>query len=97
MINETIFENRFMHANELLRMGANIKIEGNTAIVNGLNNLTGTKVKATDLRAGAALILAGLIADGETEISEVHHIKRGYADIVEKLQSVGANIIYNEE
>lgn len=97
VINETIFENRFMHANELLRMGANIKIEGNTAIVNGLNNLTGTKVKATDLRAGAALILAGLIADGETEISEVHHIKRGYADIVEKLQSVGANIIYNEE
>lgn len=93
VINETIFENRFMHANELLRMGANIKIEGNTAIVNGLNNLTGTKVKATDLRAGAALILAGLIADGETEISEVHHIKRGYADIVEKLQSVGANII----
>ncbi len=94
VINETIFENRFMHANELLRMGANIKIEGNTAIVNGLNNLTGTKVKATDLRAGAALILAGLIADGETEISEVHHIKRGYADIVEKLQSVGANITY---
>lgn len=94
VINETIFENRFMHANELLRMGANIKIEGNTAIVNGLNNLTGTKVKATDLRAGAALILAGLIADGETEITEVHHIKRGYADIVEKLQSVGANITY---
>lgn len=95
VINETVFENRFMHANELLRMGANIKIEGNTAIVNGLNCLTGTKVKATDLRAGAALILAGLVADGETEISEIHHIKRGYADIVEKLQSVGANIFYN--
>lgn len=95
VINETIFENRFMHANELLRMGANIKIEGNTAIVNGLNSLTGTKVKATDLRAGAALILAGLVADGETEISEIHHIKRGYADIVEKLQAVGANIAYS--
>lgn len=94
VINETIFENRFMHANEFLRMGANIKIEGNTAIVNGLNSLTGTKVKATDLRAGAALILAGLVADGETEISEIHHIKRGYADIVEKLQAVGANIAY---
>lgn len=95
VINETIFENRFMHANEFLRMGANIKIEGNTAIVNGLNSLTGTKVKATDLRAGAALILAGLVADGETEISEIHHIKRGYADIVEKLQSVGADISYS--
>ncbi len=94
VINETIFENRFMHANEFLRMGANIKIEGNTAIVNGLSSLTGTKVKATDLRAGAALILAGLVADGETEISEIHHIKRGYADIVEKLQTVGANIFY---
>lgn len=95
VINETIFENRFMHANEFLRMGANIKIEGNTAIVNGLDSLTGTKVKATDLRAGAALILAGLVADGETEISEIHHIKRGYADIVEKLQSVGADISYS--
>jgi UDP-N-acetylglucosamine 1-carboxyvinyltransferase len=95
VINETIFENRFMHVNELLRMGANIKIEGNIAIVNGLNSLTGAKVKATDLRAGAALILAGLVADGETEISDIHHIKRGYADIVEKLQTVGANISYN--
>lgn len=95
IINETIFENRFMHANELLRMGANIKIEGNTAVVNGLNGLTGAKVRATDLRAGAALVLAGLVADGETEISEIHHIKRGYADIVEKLQAVGANIAYS--
>ena len=96
VINETIFENRYMHANEFLRMGANIKIEGKTAVINGFNSLTGAKVKATDLRAGAALILAGLIADGETEISEVYHIKRGYADIVEKLQSVGANITYNK-
>lgn len=95
VINETIFENRYMHANEFLRMGANIKIDGKTAVINGLNSLMGAKVKATDLRAGAALILAGLIADGETEISEVYHIKRGYADIVEKLQSVGANISYN--
>ncbi len=95
IINETIFENRFMHANEFLRMGANIKIEGNTAVVNGLNGLTGAKVRATDLRAGAALVLAGLVAEGETEISEVHHIKRGYADIVEKLQTVGADISYS--
>lgn len=97
VINETIFENRFMHANELIRMGANINVEGNNAIVIGPNSLTGAKVKATDLRAGAALILAGLIAEGETEISRVYHIKRGYADIVEKLQALGVEIYYKNE
>lgn len=97
IINETIFENRFMHANELIRMGANIKTEGNTAILKGIKSLCGAKVKATDLRGGAALILAGLAAEGETEITEVYHIKRGYANIVKKLQNVGANIKFVEE
>ena len=96
VINETIFENRFMHANELARMGVNVKTEGNTAILKGKSNLSGAKVKATDLRGGAALILAGLAAEGETVITEVYHIKRGYADIVEKLQKVGAKIRYEE-
>jgi UDP-N-acetylglucosamine 1-carboxyvinyltransferase len=92
IIHETIFENRFMHATELSRMGADIRIEGSSAIVKGKSKLSGAKVKATDLRAGAALIIAGLLADGETEITEVYHIKRGYANIIEKLQNIGANI-----
>ncbi|WP_313164892.1 UDP-N-acetylglucosamine 1-carboxyvinyltransferase [Sedimentibacter sp.] len=92
IIHETIFENRFMHASELSRMGANVKIEGSSAILKGSSKLSGAKVKATDLRAGAALIIEGLIADGETEITEVYHIKRGYANIIEKLQNIGANI-----
>jgi len=96
IINETIFENRFMHANELMRMGVNVKIEGNSAVLKGNSLLSGAKVKATDLRAGAALILAGLVAEGETEITEVHHIKRGYAHIIEKLQQVGANIRFEQ-
>ena len=94
IINETIFENRFMHANELMRMGVNVKIEGSSAVLKGKSELSGAKVKATDLRAGAALILAGLIAEGETEITEIYHIKRGYSNIVEKLQKVGANITF---
>jgi len=92
IIHETIFENRFMHASELSRMGANVKIEGSSAILKGSSKLSGAKVKATDLRAGAALIIEGLTADGETEITEVYHIKRGYANIIEKLQNIGANI-----
>jgi UDP-N-acetylglucosamine 1-carboxyvinyltransferase len=96
IINETIFENRFMHANELMRMGVDVKIEGNSAVLKGKNNLSGAKVKATDLRAGAALILAGLVSEGETEITDIHHIKRGYANIVEKLQKIGANIKYEQ-
>jgi UDP-N-acetylglucosamine 1-carboxyvinyltransferase len=94
IIHETIFENRFMHANELSRMGVDVKIEGSSAILKGRSKLSGAKVKATDLRAGAALIIAGLIADGETEITEVFHIKRGYANIIEKLRNIGANIRY---
>lgn len=96
IIHETIFENRFMHASELSRMGANVKIEGSSAILKGSSKLSGAKVKATDLRAGAALIIEGLIADGETEITEVYHIKRGYANIIKKLQGIGADI-YCEE
>lgn len=92
MVIETIFENRFMHVCELKRMGANIKIEGRSAIVEGCGKLTGAQVKATDLRAGAALILAGLVAEGTTEITDIDHIDRGYIRVDEKLRSLGANI-----
>jgi len=92
VITETIFENRFMHVAELNRMGADIKIEGRTAIINGVPILTGTQVRASDLRAGAALILAGLIAEGTTEIQDIYHIERGYDNIEEKLRKVGARI-----
>jgi UDP-N-acetylglucosamine 1-carboxyvinyltransferase len=92
MIIETIFENRFMHVCELKRMGANIKIEGRSAIIEGCRKLTGAQVKATDLRAGAALILAGLNAEGITEITDIEHIDRGYCKIDEKLRALGANI-----
>jgi len=92
MVVETVFENRFMYVGELNRMGANIKIDGRSAIIEGGNKLMGAKVKATDLRAGAALVLAGLAADGITEISDVEHIDRGYVKIDEKLKSLGANI-----
>lgn len=92
VVSETIFENRFMHVSELTRMGANIKIEGSRAIIQGVDKLEGAIVKATDLRAGAALILAGLIADGKTEILDVYHIDRGFVNIERKLQAVGANI-----
>ncbi|HHZ13296.1 MAG TPA: UDP-N-acetylglucosamine 1-carboxyvinyltransferase, partial [Clostridiales bacterium] len=92
IITETVFENRFMHVNELKRLGANIKIEGRSAIVEGVTKLTGTKVRATDLRAGAALVLAGLVAKGETEISNIYHIDRGYYRIEEKFAKLGATI-----
>ncbi|NLB33844.1 MAG: UDP-N-acetylglucosamine 1-carboxyvinyltransferase, partial [Tissierellia bacterium] len=96
IINETIFENRFMHVNEMTRMGLNVKVEGSSAILMGNSHLSGAKVKATDLRAGAALIIAGLLAEGETEITEVYHIKRGYSNIVKKLQNLGADIRYEK-
>ncbi|HAA25369.1 MAG TPA: UDP-N-acetylglucosamine 1-carboxyvinyltransferase [Ruminiclostridium sp.] len=92
MIVETIFENRFMHISELKRMGARIKIDGRTAIIEGQVPLMGAQVKATDLRAGAALILAGLCAEGKTEISNIHHIDRGYERMEEKLKALGAKI-----
>ena len=92
MVIETVFENRFMHVSELKRMGACIKVEGRSAIIEGCGKLTGAEVKATDLRAGAALLIAGLYADGVTEITDVHHIDRGYEGIEDKLNALGAKI-----
>jgi UDP-N-acetylglucosamine 1-carboxyvinyltransferase len=92
IIIENIFENRFMVADELKRMGANIKVEGRMAVVEGVPSLQGTQVKATDLRAGAALIVAGLMAHGETEITNAYYIDRGYHDLENKLLSLGAKI-----
>jgi len=92
IVTETVFENRFMHVDELKHMSADIKVEGRTAIVTGGARLTGAKVCATDLRAGAALILAALAAEGESEITGAHHIDRGYMNIAEKLQALGADI-----
>ncbi len=97
IITETIFENRFMHASELARMGANIKVTGRSAVVEGKKALTGAKVKATDLRAGAALVIAGLAARGDTEISDIYHIDRGYMDMADKLRQLGAEIYREEE
>lgn len=92
VITETIFENRFMHAQELKRMGANIKIDGRTAVIEGVEKLTGCEVKASDLRAGAALILAGLAAEGPTEVLDIYHIDRGYVNIEDKFKALGADI-----
>src|SRR6266704_164061 len=92
VIAETIFENRYLHASEMIRMGANISIEGHTATVRGPAALSGSVVQASDLRASAGLVLAGLVASGETLIERVYHIDRGYEGIVEKLQGVGADI-----
>ncbi|NMS91031.1 UDP-N-acetylglucosamine 1-carboxyvinyltransferase [Clostridioides difficile] len=89
---ETVFENRFMHVAEFNRMGANIKIDGRSAVVNGVDELHGAAVNATDLRAGAALILCGLIAEGETQIGEIYHIQRGYVDIDKKITALGGRI-----
>ncbi len=92
LISETIFENRFMHTQELARMGANIRVEGRQAIVAGVTELTGAQVIASDLRASASLVLAGLVARGETAVDRVYHIDRGYERIEEKLARVGARI-----
>ena len=91
-ITETVFENRFMHVQEMQRMGAKIQLEGNTAISTGVDQLTGAPVMATDLRASASLVLAGLVADGETLVDRIYHIDRGYECIEEKLAQLGANI-----
>jgi UDP-N-acetylglucosamine 1-carboxyvinyltransferase len=92
VITETIFENRYLHASEMVRMGANISVDGRRAVVRGPAQLSGTTVQASDLRASAGLVLAGLVASGETIIDRVYHIDRGYEGIVEKLQGVGAAI-----
>lgn len=91
-VTETVFENRFMNVPELIRMGADIEINGETAIVNGVSKLYGSEVVATDLRAGAALIISGLIAKGTTKVRNIYHVDRGYVDIVGKLSKLGANI-----
>ena len=90
VVTENVFENRFMFASEIQRMGANITIEGHHAIVRGVPAYSGAEVQASDLRAGAALVIAGLVADGTTVVSNIHHIDRGYEKFVEKLQSLGA-------
>ncbi len=92
VVTETIFENRFMQVGELKRMGADIKIESRSAIIEGVGQLSGTKVKAPDLRAGASLVLSALVAKGETEISDIYHIDRGYNGLDEKLRRLGAKI-----
>ena len=93
IVTETVFENRFMHVEEFKRMGAKIRIEGRSAFIEGVQHLAGGRVNATDLRAGAALVLAGLVAEGRTEIGSLHHIDRGYDDLVAKLQRLGADIV----
>jgi UDP-N-acetylglucosamine 1-carboxyvinyltransferase len=97
VITETIFENRFMHVAELKRMGAEIKINGNSAIVKGIDQLKGARVMATDLRASASLVVAGLAAHGVTEISRIYHLERGYEDMVGKLQALGARVRKEKE
>ena len=92
VITETIFENRFMHAQELIRMGADIRLEGNRAIIKGVGGLSGAPVMATDLRASVSLVLAGLVAEGRTEISRVYHLDRGYEHIERKLSALGTDI-----
>ena len=92
VITEKIFPDRFMHVSELNRMGADIHLEGHSAIVSGIEELSGAPVMASDLRASAALVLAGLVAEGETRVSRVYHLDRGYEKLVEKLQGVGARI-----
>ena len=92
VITETVFENRFMHVSELARMGASIKIDGRAAMIEGQPSLSGAQVRCTDLRAGAALVLAGLVASGETVVSDVYHVDRGYERLEEKLARAGADI-----
>jgi UDP-N-acetylglucosamine 1-carboxyvinyltransferase len=93
IITETIFENRFMHALELQRLGADIRVEGNTAVVNGVERLQGAKVMATDLRASAGLVIAGLVAEGETVVDRIYHLDRGYEALETKLSALGARVV----
>ena len=92
VLTETVFENRFMHVEEFRRMNAKMKIEGRSVIVEGLHTLQGAQVQSTDLRAAAALILAGLCAEGITEVTQLHHLDRGYVDFAGKLQKLGADV-----
>ncbi len=92
MVTETIFENRFMHVNELVRLGARIHIDGNVSMVEGVEKLSGATVMATDLRASASLVIAGLVAEGETRVDRIYHLDRGYDRMEAKLQAIGAHI-----
>ena len=92
MVTETIFENRFMHVPELLRMGADITVHGSSALVRGVKKLKGADVMATDLRASVSLVLAGLVAEGATSVHRIYHLERGYENIVGKLKAVGAKL-----
>jgi UDP-N-acetylglucosamine 1-carboxyvinyltransferase len=91
-VTETIFENRFMHVNELVRLGANIQIDGKVSVVQGVARLSGATVMATDLRASASLVIAGLVAEGETIVDRIYHLDRGYDRMEAKLRKVGAQI-----
>ncbi len=97
IITETIFENRFMHVQELRRLGAEIEVDGHTAVVKGVSALSGARVMATDLRASAGLVIAGLVADGETEIDRIYHLDRGYDRMEEKLRKIGARVSRRSE
>jgi UDP-N-acetylglucosamine 1-carboxyvinyltransferase len=92
VVTETIFENRFMHVNELVRLGAKIEVDGHTAVVQGVPQLSGATVMATDLRASASLVIAGLVADGETVVDRIYHLDRGYDQMEAKLRAIGADI-----
>jgi UDP-N-acetylglucosamine 1-carboxyvinyltransferase len=92
VIHETIFENRFMHVNELIRLGAKITVDGHSAVVTGVPKLSGATVMATDLRASASLVIAGLVAEGETLVDRIYHLDRGYDRMEAKLRGIGANI-----
>jgi UDP-N-acetylglucosamine 1-carboxyvinyltransferase len=91
-ISETIFENRFMHVNELLRLGARIEVDGHAAVVHGVPQLSGATVMATDLRASASLVIAGLVAEGQTLVDRIYHLDRGYDRMEDKLRGIGADI-----
>ena len=91
-VSETIFENRFMHVNELLRLGARIEVDGHTAVVQGVERLSGASVMATDLRASASLVIAGLVAEGQTLVDRIYHLDRGYDRMEAKLRQLGADI-----
>ncbi len=97
IVEETIFENRFMHVLELVRLGADITLKGRTAVVRGVDKLTGAPVMASDLRASASLVLAGLATEGATEVQRIYHLDRGYERMEEKLAAVGARIVRASE